>query len=484
MIHTKWRMEDVLVVLPGITGSVLEKADGTPVWAPAPRLLLQCLRTLGASLLSLRIDHQDPDYDDGVRATGLVPYSLVPGLAAFDGYSGLRRHLFSHFDLTAGDARGGGPPANYFEFPYDWRRDNRHSAARLRQLVDRELPRWREHTRNPDARVVLLAHSMGGLVARWYVEALEGFLSTRALITFGTPHRGSVHAIESLVHGYRKLGVTLHGLSDALRTLPSVYQLLPRYPCVLDTDSRWKRVYETADDIPHLDRARAADAAGFYRQIDAHAEQNRRRDDYRLRLLPIFGWGQSTLQSVAVLPGTRRVLAGEQLPPDVDTRFANGDGTVPRVSAIPLELDDEATRWWPVNQKHATLQNHPELLGNLAQALAGLRARRRAVRGPARGDDDAPAERGVGLHVDDLYVAGEPAALRVTTGPGVDPRGVVARIQPVGGDTVREVPLVHDGYAWVGEAVGLEPDAYRVAVHLVDGDRAPAPPVCALFAVE
>ena len=45
---------------------------------------------------------------------------------------------------------------------------------------------------------------MGGLVARYFIEALGGWEVTRALITFGTPYRGSVNAIDFLAHGFKK----------------------------------------------------------------------------------------------------------------------------------------------------------------------------------------------------------------------------------------------------------------------------------------
>src|SRR5215831_4738764 len=129
MRTAKSKMNDVLVILPGITGSVLKRGD-IPVWAPAPAMLISYIRSLGHAVEWLRLKDDDPDYDDGIVATGLVPYTIVPRLCRFDGYSGLRQQLFEHFDLTEGNAAIDGRPANYFEFPYDWRRDNRSIAKR------------------------------------------------------------------------------------------------------------------------------------------------------------------------------------------------------------------------------------------------------------------------------------------------------------------------------------------------------------------
>ena len=70
-------MGDVVVLIPGISGSVLQR-DGKDVWAPTAGAVLSGLRTLGQSLkdLELRSDRVDSDdLGDGVMATRLVPTS-------------------------------------------------------------------------------------------------------------------------------------------------------------------------------------------------------------------------------------------------------------------------------------------------------------------------------------------------------------------------------------------------------------------------
>src|SRR3989442_7032 len=43
-------------------------------------------------------------------------------------------------------------------------------------------------------RVHLVGHSLGGLVARWYVQESGGAKSVDHCITLGTPHRGTLAA--------------------------------------------------------------------------------------------------------------------------------------------------------------------------------------------------------------------------------------------------------------------------------------------------
>ncbi|MGH9197773.1 MAG: lipase family alpha/beta hydrolase, partial [Acidimicrobiia bacterium] len=40
----------------------------------------------------------------------------------------------------------------------------------------------------------IIGHSLGGLVARYYIEQMGGFRKVRTLITLGTPHRGTIAA--------------------------------------------------------------------------------------------------------------------------------------------------------------------------------------------------------------------------------------------------------------------------------------------------
>ena len=99
----------------------------------------------------------------------------------------------------------------------------------MQQLIDKRLPQWREKTGNEKAKVIILAHSMGGLVARHYLEVLEGWQNCRALVTFGTPYRGAVNSVNYLANEQR-LGFA--DLTDIVRSFTSVYQLIPIYPMV------------------------------------------------------------------------------------------------------------------------------------------------------------------------------------------------------------------------------------------------------------
>ncbi|WP_126428384.1 lipase family alpha/beta hydrolase [Brevibacillus marinus] len=78
------------------------------------------------------------------------------------------------------------PNKDLFIFEYENDYSVRIAAGHLEDVIE-EL---KDHN-IIDGDVNLLAHSMGGLVARYYVENLDGYYNVDRLITLGTPHFGS-----------------------------------------------------------------------------------------------------------------------------------------------------------------------------------------------------------------------------------------------------------------------------------------------------
>ncbi|HSH23568.1 MAG TPA: hypothetical protein VK975_05850 [Acidimicrobiales bacterium] len=78
------------------------------------------------------------------------------------------------------------PGHELLTLPWDWRRNLRVAARRLARLADESLARQRA-AGYPRARVALIGHNVGGLVASSFALGLGGHASTRALVTLGTP---------------------------------------------------------------------------------------------------------------------------------------------------------------------------------------------------------------------------------------------------------------------------------------------------------
>jgi hypothetical protein len=395
------RLPDLLILLPGITGSVLQK-NNKDVWAVTKESVGSALSTLGRNLqaLELKDDPQNvEDLGDGVVATSLFPdVHLIPGFWKIDGYSGVRAALSRRLKLDGAQ--------NYVEFPYDWRRDNRVAARKLARLVPAWLAQWKEVSGNADAKVVFLAHSMGGLVARYYLECLEGWRYTRKLITFGTPYRGSLNALDFLSNGYGKTfaGFNVADLSALMRSFTSVYQLLPRYPCVDMGDGVMRRPGEVSG-LPNIDPVKAAAGLAFHHELERAICANEGSKEYKAYLVhPIIGTDQPTKQSA-------RIHAGRLVPfNELNGTDESGDGTVPRPSAIPLGCtrdDDEAFGRAAlfVSGIHGSLQNLPQVVAQVSYVL--LEPKFETYR---------PASEAISLGVDDAYLVGEPVRIRCDAG--------------------------------------------------------------------
>ena len=265
-------MPDLIVVVPGIMGSVLQK-DGKDLWNFTIRQVAKLYSPeLGWSLDSLMMNGDDPELDDlgdGIEATNLLAIpGIIAGLIKKGGYKAIREKLTEEFELEVGDINND-DPANYFEFPYDWRRDIRYAARKLEKVINHKLPLWREHSGNKNAKVILLAHSMGGLVSRYYLEVRNGWENCCLLVTFGTPHSGSVQALDFLCNG-NKIG--RQDVTTLVRSFTSTYHLLPRYP-VIKSNDRYYRVAEILN-LPNIDPQRAQNSFEFYEEIDKAVEQH------------------------------------------------------------------------------------------------------------------------------------------------------------------------------------------------------------------
>jgi hypothetical protein len=242
---------------------------------------------------------------------------------------------------------------------------------------------------------------MGGIVSRYYLECLDGWRDTRVLVTFGTPYSGSLNAVGTLVNGLKKkIGPVGIDLSELVRSLTSIYQLLPTYACYDGGDGQLVGVSEAT--IPHVDRQRAKAAAEFHDEIRDAVKAHEQEDEYlekRYDIRPVVGILQPTFQSARAAGGRVTLLRayGEE--------DQGGDGTVPRVSATPVELEREANAMF-ASERHASLQNEDAVLVQLRGVMSGL-------------DIDFPAFRdafpaiGLGLEVEDVYETGEPVPVRV-----------------------------------------------------------------------
>ncbi|MCF4136608.1 hypothetical protein L1856_06560 [Streptomyces sp. Tue 6430] len=316
------------------------------------------------------------------------------------------------------------------EFGYDWRLPVEHNAKALADAIDRHLTAWRAHPdcvaarRNaPDerpAQIVLVAHSMGGLVAA-ALGLIPGALDeVRAVVTVGTPFHGAVKATEMLNSGRGMLGLPAKNLSRLARTLPGVHELLPSYRC-LDTGD--DVVALTPGDVESIggDRELARDAFALHQRLDRVV-----LPEHRI----VEGTAQPTTQSLRIRDGVveaRRVGFdrhddGELLRDEIGRLVEydhGGDGTVYRFSTTHGELDTVA-----VAQQHAALPVTDFVIDVVRGLLTGNR------RGARLGGTDA------GLDLPDRVAVN--AGFDVVVWTGQDPARVSCVIEDAGAELITD----------------------------------------------
>ena len=345
----RYLMRDVIVCIPGITGSVLRK-DGKDVWNISGGAVFNALLSLGKSIKQMKLEDDPIDVDDidGIKATSVIrDVQLIPGLWKIDGYTKMMKHIEATFDVTRGK--------NLFEFPYDWRRDNRVAARQLSEKSGR------------------LAEGLAAVVGRRGREAdhrrpLDG--RARRPLLHRVPRRVEADAATGhLRDAVRRLDVLARHARQrqedqvlrpdrprevADRSLPAA----PIFKCYDGGDGTLVRVTEA--QIKHLDAAKTEGAIGFHEEIRLAVESNLAIPAYaddRYDLRPIVGIEQPTAQS-ASRDGDRVQLIRRRGDEDA------GATAPSRALGTPREFERlENAIYSP--EKHASLQTDDDVLFQL-----------------------------------------------------------------------------------------------------------------------
>lgn len=221
---------------------------------------------------------------------------------------------------------------------YDWRRGVAGLAADLNSRIAAEGRR----------DVLLVGHSMGGVVARLALAADSGHIAR--VVQIGAPNLGSfapVLALRAVYPTVRKLAALdlRHDAEDlsriVFRTLPSLHELLPDArlgdPLDLFDPAAWP------DDVLRPER----------RQLEEAAAARERWPSADARCLHIVGVRQETV--------TQAQLHGREFHYTLEPA---GDGTVPlRLATLP------GARHWFVAEKHGGLPNNGKVISAVVDLL-------------------------------------------------------------------------------------------------------------------
>jgi len=215
------------VIVPGIMGSGLLRKDGTQVW-------LNLRNAVGQYNLSLPFVLPLSESRDELQPGSLLGTEYrLPRMFGFTEYYDLLELLESAGFQPA--KKTGGRGLVHHVFAFDWRRDLVEAVQRL----DETLEALADARGDRDVRFNIIGHSMGGLIARYYLrygtaEPQPGMPVTWAgarrissMVLVAVPNAGSIHALEGMLYGNR-VGLSYTTLAASVTArMPSVYQLLP-----------------------------------------------------------------------------------------------------------------------------------------------------------------------------------------------------------------------------------------------------------------
>jgi len=265
-------------VVPGIMGSQLGIKREPPL--PHDILWLDPIDIQVGRLSSLHLSHSTP----------IVPLGVV---------------LYSYLRLKLNLRASGFAPILY---DYDWRRGVDELGAALAERIRNE----------PSDRIMIVAHSMGGLVSRAALTQ-PGMNNVERLVLLGTPNFGSFAPLQALRGTYavvRKISSLVNsGTPETLAgkvfsSFPSLYHMLPSAQCNgcanLFDPAEWPRTG------PKPDKALLRGARDIQSKL-VQADE---------RICVVVGVGQETVTAVV-----------KRKDDFVYTITRHGDGTVPAVSA-------------------------------------------------------------------------------------------------------------------------------------------------------
>ena len=348
-----------VVIVPGILGSQLGEPRAAPL--PSDLLWLDPQDVMAGRLTRLRL----PGSPSGPQLVplGALPLSYLP----------LRLRL-----------QAAGHRVEVHD--YDWRLDletlTQPLAARVRAI---------------DGPVAIIAHSMGGLVARATLPLLDG-VPLQRVVLIGVPNRGAYGAVQALRGTYpvvRRLAA-MDARHDAemlarevFASFPSLYQLLP------DADWAGTDLHDAANwpgEGPRPDAATLVRARGFLTSLPGADA----------RCCQLVGTGQRTVT------GIRRAALGAAAAGFCYAVDSGGDGTVACGSALLPGLPA-----WAVRCEHSRLPRDARVGRALLELLAGREparlARIEAPSVPSRSTqvDDGELARNWNAKLDWTQMSGE-----------------------------------------------------------------------------
>lgn len=330
--NTKVVEKTPVVIIPGVLSSYLNRNDEakTELWPnifraifgwPGDRYLDQlALNQIGQPNMSYPI---------------MLPTDIFRKIGDKDFFDGLIKKLI---------ASGYEENKNLFVFPYDWRLDVRLSVDNLYSPLLTTLKAKVEQiqTQTGSNKVDLVAHSLGGLLAKYYIKNY-GSGQVNKFIDLGTPHLGAPSAFKTLMYGddmgikFGWLGLNSGEIKKISQNMVSAYQLLPSQNYFSTSSPDYKYYVYNLDFAQTNQLLKNAGRNDFI--LDTATNIHNDLDfmnpaDYGVQAYNIVGCGIPTI-------GKFFILGEKWGNKSYDVSYIFGDGSVPERSARSFPAIEE-----------------------------------------------------------------------------------------------------------------------------------------------
>ncbi|MBR0639855.1 lipase/acyltransferase domain-containing protein [Bacillus safensis] len=253
------------------------------------------------------------------------------------------------------------------EFVYDWRQNNLDHSSLLKNKIESMTSEV----------VYIVAHSMGGIVAKICLNEYktnEDLKKVKKLITLGTPWRGSMESVKTLLYGSKIPQKYLTFIEkEASRKIsshfPSVYQLLPtdNYLSQLKQDNCVPYYfndcyYDKFDDFfEEILKEKFVENHSYDRVFNDYYDLLNKDISKEIELHEIIGTGKPTIKMIC--ENTRN---------EPYVTFDEGDGTVPISSAYSNLKNRENYFAYFVNKcSHNSMPMKPNVINLVENIIKG-----------------------------------------------------------------------------------------------------------------
>ncbi|KKR20022.1 MAG: Lecithin:cholesterol acyltransferase [Candidatus Moranbacteria bacterium GW2011_GWA2_39_41] len=289
------------------------------------------------------------------------PAIVIPGITGSAEVAGTWKMdpiLHTYDDLLESlDVNGYTKEKDLFDFPYDWRKSNIVTAQALQSKIDEIVAKSKIY------KIDLVAHSMGGLVARQYIESDSYGNNVDKLMTLGTPHNGSPEAYlkweagegflttqDEIARHHFDMEALHNNFANTfayIQSMPSIKELLPNYDYLFDVAKNSMRSYSTG--YPKNT---------FLENLNDGANLEKLKNVHFSNVIGVLSSNQSTISKLRLVNSTVADRWVDGMPENFYDDRTNrglennkGDGTVPEYSAENISAD----RIFKTNSTHSDL---------------------------------------------------------------------------------------------------------------------------------